>query len=185
MAKDYVTLEAKTRTTHGKVDAKKLRRVGSIPCVMYDDKGKSTMLTVDSVAFNKIWRTITKTTPVALTVDGKKSLALIKDVEYNIRNDSVLHADFFVPAAKEPLKYKMKVQFTGTAVGVLKGGFLLKHIPEVIIKAAIENLPERIVIDVSALNIGDCIKVKDLSLDKSITVLTPADTQLVSVSPAR
>lgn len=185
MAKDYVTLDAKTRTTKGKVDAKKLRKVGSIPAVMYDDKGKATMLTVDAVAFNKIWRTITKTTPINLVVDGKKCLALIKDVEYNIRNDSVLHADFFVPETKELLKYKMKVQFSGTAVGVLKGGFLLKHIPEIIIKAAITDLPERVVIDVSPLNIGDCVHVKDLKLDKSITILTPADTELVSISPAR
>lgn len=185
MAKDFVTLEAKTRTQKGKVDAKKLRKVGSIPAVVYDDKGKSTMITVDSVAFNKIWRTITRTTPVELVLDGKKHLSLIKDVEYNIRNDEVLHADFFTPAAKEPLKYKMKVLFTGTAAGVLKGGYLLKHSPEITIKAAIESLPERVVIDVSPLNIGDRVKVKDLKLDKSVTILTDGETDLVSISSPR
>lgn len=182
---DYATLDAKIRTTKGKVEAKRLRKVGSIPAVMYDSAGKSTMIAVDTVAFNKIWRTVTKTTPVMLKIDGKDHLTLIRDVEYNIRNDTVLHADFFEPAEKELLLYKMKVQFSGTPVGVLKGGYLLKHAPEVTIKAPIKSLPERIVIDTTALNIGDSIKVKDLKLDKAVVIVTSGDTELVSISPAR
>lgn len=179
------TINAKTRTTKGKSAAKRLREVGSIPAVVYNDKGESTMLEVNAIEFNKIWRNITKTTPVNLNVDGKDYLALIKDVEYNIRNDSVLHADFFVPAKDEKLKYSMKVQFSGNALGVLKGGFLLRHEPELKILATIENLPERIVIDVSPLNIGDSFKVKDLKLGDKITILNEPETELVNVAPAR
>lgn len=178
-------INAKKRTTSGKVAAKRLRKVGSIPAVIYDAKGKASMIEVGAVEFNKVWRTITRTTPVTLKVDGKAHLVLIKDVEYNILNDSVLHADFFEPDEKEPLKYKLKVLFTGTAQGVLKGGFLLKHIPEVAIKAPIKSLPERLTIDVTPLNIGDSICVKDLKLGKDVTILTDGEAQLVSISPAR
>ena len=93
------TLNAKVRTASGKTAAKKLRQVGSIPAVMYNDKGESTMLEINEVEFNKIWRTITPSTSINLVVDGKENLALIKDTEYNICTDKVLHADFFVPAA--------------------------------------------------------------------------------------
>ncbi len=179
------TINAKVRTSTGKSAAKRLREVGSIPAVVYNEKGEATMLEVNEVEFNKVWRSITATTAVNLNVDGKATEVVIKDVEYNIRNDRVLHADFFAPAKDEKLKYTLKVQFSGNAAGVLKGGFLLKHVPEIRILAAIGNLPERVVVDVSALNIGDTFKVKDLNLGKGVTILTDPEAELVSVSPAR
>ena len=179
------TINAKIRTVSGKSAAKKLREAGSIPAVMYNDKGEATMLEVNAVEFNKVWRSITATTSIDLVVDGKKMPALIKDTEYNIRTDQVLHADFFVPAEDEKLKFKMKVQLSGSPAGVLKGGFMLRHIPEVTILSTLKTLPERIVVDVTALNIGDSFRVRDLKLDKGITVLTDPEAQLVSISPAR
>ena len=179
------TINAKIRTVSGKSAAKKLREAGSIPAVMYNDKGEATMLEVNAVEFNTVWRSITATTSIDLVVDGKKMPALIKDTEYNIRTDKVLHADFFVPAEDEKLKFKMKVQFSGSPAGVLKGGFMLRHIPEVTILSTLKTLPERIVVDVTALNIGDSFRVRDVKLDKGITVLTDPEAQLVSISPAR
>ena len=128
----------------------------------------------------------TPTTFVELKIDGKTSLnTLIKDAEYNIRNDEVLHADFFEPAADQKLTAVMKVQYTGTPAGVLKGGFMLKHLPEVKIVATPKDLPVRVVADISGLNVGDVLRVKDLKLDSGVTVLTDAEEALASVSPAR
>ncbi|MDY5919314.1 MAG: 50S ribosomal protein L25, partial [Treponema sp.] len=117
------TLNAKTRTVTGKTAAKNLRKEGRIPAVVYNAKGEATSIDVDEVEFNKIWRTITPTTSIVLNIDGKENVALIKDVEYNIRNDKALHADFFVPDADQKLVMKIKVHFQGTPAGVLKGGF--------------------------------------------------------------
>ena len=144
------------------------------------------MLDVDAIEFNKAWRAITPTTFVELKIDGKTSLnTLIKDAEYNIRNDEVLHADFFEPAADQKLTAVMKVQYTGTPAGVLKGGFMLKHLPEVKIIATPKDLPVRVVADISGLNVGDVLRVKDLKLDSGVSVVTDAEEALVSVSPAR
>lgn len=183
---DKFVINAKTRTTTGKSAAKNLRATGRIPAVVYNSKGEATMLDVDAVEFNKAWRSVTPTTFVELNIDGKTSLnTLIKDAEYNIRNDQVLHADFFEPAANQKLTAVMKIQYTGTPAGVLKGGFMLKHLPEVKIVAEPKNLPVRIVADISGLNVGDVLKVKDLKLESGVTVLTDVEEALVSVSPAR
>lgn len=179
------TLNAKVRSTTGKTAAKNLRKVGSIPAVVYNHKGEATSIEVNAVEFNKIWRTITASTPVELVVDGIKEEVLIKDVEYNIRNDSVLHVDFFAPDPEEKIVFKYKIQYSGNPIGVLKGGFMVKRVPEVKILATLANLPERIVIDVSGLNIGDVYKVKDLNLGKDVTVLTDGELSLVSIAPAR
>lgn len=183
---DKFVINAKTRATTGKSAAKSLRATGRIPAVVYNSKGESTMIDVDAIEFNKAWRAITPTTFVELKIDGKTSLnTLIKDAEYNIRNDEVLHADFFEPAADQKLTAVMKVQYTGTPSGVLKGGFMLKHLPEVKIVATPKDLPVRVVADVSGLNVGDVLRVKDLKLDNGVTVLTDAEEALASVSPAR
>lgn len=183
---DKFVINAKTRATTGKSAAKSLRATGRIPAVVYNSKGESTMLDVDAIEFNKAWRAITPTTFVELKIDGKTSLnTLIKDAEYNIRNDEVLHADFFEPAVDQKLTAVMKVQYTGTPAGVLKGGFMLKHLPEVKIIATPKDLPVRVVADISGLNVGDVLRVKDLKLDSGVSVVTDAEEALVSVSPAR
>ena len=179
------TLNAKVRTASGKTAAKRLRQVGSIPAVMYNDKGEATMLEINEVEFNKIWRTITPTTSINLVVDGKENLALIKDTEYNIRTDKVLHADLFVPAADEKLVMNIKVHYSGTPAGVLKGGFKKERNNQIKIKAAIADLPETIVADISKINVSEALRVKDLVLDKNVEVLTDKELPLVTVSPAR
>ena len=179
------TLNAKVRTASGKTAAKKLRQVGSIPAVMYNEKGESTMLEVNEVEFNKIWRSVTPSTSINLVVDGKENLALIKDTEYNIRTDKVLHADFFVPAADEKLVMNVKVHYSGTPAGVLKGGFKKERNNQIKVKAAIADLPETIIADISKINVSEALRVKDLELPASVEVLTDKELPLVTVSPAR
>ena len=179
------TLNAKVRTVSGKTAAKKLREVGSIPAVMYNDKGEATMLEVNEVEFNKIWRSVTPSTSINLVVDGKENLALIKDTEYNIRTDKVLHADFFVPAADEKLVMNIKVHYSGTPAGVLKGGFKKERNNQIKVKAAIADLPETIIADISKINVSEALRVKDLELPASVEVLTDKELPLVTVSPAR
>lgn len=178
-------LDAKTRTTTGKTAAKNLRKEGRIPAVVYNDKGEATSIDVSEVEFNKIWRTVTPTTSINLVVDGKDNAALIKDVEYNIRNDKVLHADFFVPAADQKLVSKIKVHYTGTPAGVLKGGFKKERNNEIKIKCTLADLPETIVADISGINVSEALRVKDLKVGKNVEVLTDAELPLVTVSPAR
>ncbi len=179
------TINAKIRTATGKTAAKNLRKEGRIPAVVYNAKGEATSIDVDEVEFNKVWRTITPTTSVTLNVEGKESLALIKDVEYNIRTDKALHADFFVPETEEKLVMKIKVHYTGTPAGVLRGGFKKERNNEIKIKAKIADLPETITADISKINVSEALRVKDLDLGKNVEVLTPAELPLVTVSPAR
>ena len=179
------TLNAKTRTVTGKTAAKNLRKEGRIPAVVYNAKGEATSIDVDEVEFNKIWRTITPTTSIVLNIDGKENVALIKDVEYNIRNDKALHADFFAPDADQKLVMKIKVHFQGTPAGVLKGGFKKERNNQIKIKATIADLPETITADVSKINVSEALRVKDLVLGDKVEVLTDKELPLVTVSPAR
>ena len=182
---EQLVVNAKTRQETGKKAAKAIRAAGNIPAVMYDEEGKATSIVVESAQFNKVWRNVTATTLVTLNVDGTSYDAFIRDTEYNIMTDSVLHADFFVVSNKKPVTRNYKLQYSGTAAGVLKGGFMVKHIPEIKVKALPKDLPVRVVIDVSKINIGDGFTVKDINLGENVTILTPADAEVITVAPAR
>lgn len=183
---DQLVVNAKVRTLSGKGNAKRLRKSGRIPAVMYDARGNATMLDVDEVEFNKVWRSITKTTLVTLAVEGQEPHdAFIKDTEYNIISDKVLHADFFTPDANQKINAKLKIRYTGTPAGVLKGGFMIKHLPEIRIVAVPKKVPAKVEADVSGINIGEVYRVKDLKLDAGVTVLTDAESPLVSIAAPR
>ncbi|MBQ6779911.1 MAG: 50S ribosomal protein L25 [Treponema sp.] len=182
---DQLVIDAKARTETGKKIAKQLRANGRIPAVMYDEAGKATSLDVDSAQFNKVWRAITATTLVTLNADGKSYDAFIRDTEYDIKTDSVLHADFLVVTNKKPVVRTFKLHYSGTPAGVLKGGFMVKHIPEIKVKSLPKDMPARVTVDVSSVNIGEALLVKDLDLGKNVTVLTNGEEKIISIAPAR
>lgn len=181
---DKIVINASVRTTQGKGEAGRLRKTGKIPAVMYNSEGKATMLAVDTKEFNRVWRKVPKMTLISLVVDGKSYDAFIKDTDYNLMRDTVLHTDFYVPAADKEISAKFTVKYTGTPQGVLKGGYLLKRLPEVRVKAVAKSMPHEVVADISALNIGDTLKVKDLKFAKGVSVVTDGDAALLSIKQA-
>ena len=182
---EQFVVEASVRNETGKKAAKALRAAGKIPAVIYDEEGKATSVTVDSVQFNKVWRNITATTLITLKFDGKDYDAFIRDTEYDIITDSVLHADFFVVSNKKPVTRQFKLQFKGTAAGVLKGGFMVKHVPEIKVKALPQDLPEFISADVSKLEIGQKFTIADFNLGDKIEVLSDPAALVVSIAPPK
>lgn len=182
---EQLVINATLRNETGKKVAKALRATGKIPAVMYDEEGKATSLVINATNFNKVWRNITASTLITLEVEGKQYDAFIRDAEYDIITDTVLHADFLVVTNKKPVTRTFKIQYSGTAAGVLKGGFMVKHIPEIKVKCLPKDMPVRVVIDVSKINIGDVFRVKDIDLGANVTILTPAEEEVISIAPAR
>ena len=178
-------INATTRKETGKKYAKALRAEGKIPAVAYNEKGEATMLEIASGEFEKAWRSITKTTLVTLKIDGVENTAYIKDTEYDIQIDKVLHADFHVVSGTKAVKAVMKIHLSGTPAGVLKGGFMVKHVPDVMLKALPQDMPESVSADVSNLEIGQKFTIADLNLGDKVTVLTAAASVVVSIAPPK
>ena len=178
---DCLDLNAKLRKESGKSVAKKLRASGRLPAVMYNTKGEATMLDVDELEFTKVWKMATPTTLVSLDVEGKKHLAFIQDTEYDIKADKNLHVDFHVIDEDKPLKVTMKVQVSGSPVGVREGGVLTTGVKEVTIECLPKDLPVRIVGDIGNLACGQAFTVKDLPFADGIKILSNADAVVAKV----
>ncbi|HBG65374.1 MAG TPA: 50S ribosomal protein L25 [Treponema sp.] len=182
---EQYVINAKIRKETGKVAAKRLRKTGRIPAIAYNEKGESTMLDIDAMEFSKVWRTITPTTLINLKIDGQDNKAYIQDTEYDIKTDKNLHADFHIVSGSKMISATLKIHYAGTPAGVLKGGFLVKHIPDVTLKALPEDMPASITADISKIEIGQKFTVKDLNLSDKITLITSPDAVIVTIAPPK
>lgn len=152
------------RENVGKKDAKKHRKEGNVPCVIYGGK--------EQVHFSMDERNFTKFlfTPevfiINLELDGKTYATILQDIQYHPVTDKVLHADFLELVEGKPVKLAIPVRLTGSAAGVIKGGRLVQKLRKVVVKGLVADIPDELVVDISRLEIGDTVKIKDLKVDK-------------------
>lgn len=177
-----VSLSGSLRENVGKKDAKKERRNGNVPCVLYGGK-EQVHFSVDAFNFGKIVFT-PETFLVELNIDGKVHQALLQDVQYHPVSDSALHADFLEVVEGKTIVSALPVKIIGNSPGVIAGGKLQQKIRKLKVKGLIENLPEEIKVDISTLKIGDSIKVKAVQ-PKNIQLLDTPNSVVVMVKAGR
>jgi large subunit ribosomal protein L25 len=177
-----VSLSGSLRENVGKKDARRHRREGEIPSVLYGGK-EQVHFTVNEKAFSKLLFT-PEVNLVRLNLDGREFDSLIQDVQYHPVTDRALHVDFLEITSEKPVIIAIPVKDHGTPQGVLKGGRLIKKFRKVKIKALAKDLPDFIEVDISALEIGDSIKVSDLKADQ-VVFLDPPTNVIIGVRTAR
>lgn len=175
------TIGAHVRSSTGKGAAKALRKTARLPAVMNDRSGKAILLDLDAKEFSKLFQTVTESTLVSVMVDGTEHVAFIKDVQYDIITDTIRHVDFYQVEAGKQLRTKIRVKITGSPEGVRLGGVLEYGINEIDVECLPKNLPERVVLDVSALQLNHSYHVKDLTLPEGVKVHTDGDITLVTL----
>ena len=177
-----LTLQVKNRNILGrKVRKKAFSEL--IPGIIYGAKIKSIPIFFNAKEFEKVFKEARESSLIQLEVGGKdKFLALIHDVCKHPLKDTVIHVDFYVPNPKKKVKSLVPLVLIGQAPAVKKGGILVKHIQEIIVRALPADVPHEIAVDVSKLeNIGDEILVKDLAIPKGVELVREANDIVVSV----
>ncbi len=169
-------IEATLREERGKEKAKKLRKQGFIPGVFYE-KGKEAI----PLAFNgkDLQKFLGESHAIVeIKVKGKKRnlKAIIKDIQTHPLTDEVIHVDFQGVTMSEKLTAVVPVVLKGTPQGVKLGGMLEHLIRELEIECYPKDLPEKLEIDVSGLNVGDSIHVSDLKFENIRILDDPSET---------
>jgi len=118
-----------------------------------------------------------------LDKDGSEILALVKDVQYHPVTDKLLHVDFYRISLRDKITVSVAVVVTGESLGVKKGGILEHILWQVEVECLPTQIPDRIEVDITALNIGDTVHVKDLKLGEGINILTEGEQTILSVVP--
>jgi large subunit ribosomal protein L25 len=177
-----VSLSGSLRENVGKKDAKGHRRQGQIPCVMYGGKEQ-----IHFVANEKELMKVMHTPVVTLfdlTVGAKKYSTIVQDVQYHPVTDRLLHVDFKEILPDHPVTIGVPIHVTGTAPGVLRGGKLVKKMRKLTIKALVQHLPDEVVVSIDTLDIGQTMKVSDMTLENVLFLDAPSSV-IVSVRTAR
>lgn len=149
------------RESVGKKDAKKQRAEGKVPCVLYGT-GDQIHFAADSVDFKDLIFT-PEVCFVDITLGDKTHRAVLQDIQYHPVSDAIYHADFLELIPGKAFTMHVPVQLKGNSKGVIKGGRLMLKLRKLAVKATSDNMPDNIVIDISKLDIGQSIKVRDLA----------------------
>ena len=178
------TLSATLRSESGKGAARALRRAGSVPAVIYGHKREPMSLAVPTRELERLLeRVAAGSTVVELSIDGKVSRTLIREIQKHPFKKQLVHIDFQELVAGEKITVSVPLVIVGISVGVRSfAGILDQTMRELEVSVDPSAMPNHIDIDVSALNIGDSIHVRDIVLPAGITVLSDPDASVVVVA---
>jgi large subunit ribosomal protein L25 len=182
MAKQ-VKLAAEPRTAIGRSAVRKLKAAGSVPAVMYGSKDKPEALQVSKRDINALLsHAAGENILVELEIAGKSRLALVQEVQHAPLGGAVLHIDFHAVSQDEVIQADVPLEPVGTANGVKNmGGLLEQSLRSLGIECLPRDLPDVIRVDVSALNIGDSIHVREIQLPAGVSTRIQPDLTAFSV----
>src|SRR5881275_7004 len=184
MAKQ-VKLKAQPRMDVGRSATRKLRACGLIPAVIYGGKNAPQALQVAAREINAMMSHASgENVLVELEIAGQDSsrTALVQEVQHSPVGGEIRHVDFHAISMDQKIQAEVPLEPTGTAVGVKTfGGLLEQSLRALAIECLPGDLPDRITVDVSQLNIGDSIHVRDIQLPPGVTPKVQPDLTAFSV----
>ena len=175
-------LSGSLRANVGKKDATLLRNEGRVPCVLYG-QGDQTHFSVKRVDIDKIVFS-PEVYQVALDIEGKKAMGIIRELQQHPTKDTIQHVDFYELNDAKVVSVKLPVRLVGSARGVLAGGRLMQVFRTLSCVGLPSAIPDAITLDISSLKIGQSFRVNSISIP-GVTFLDPANAVVVSVKMAR
>lgn len=184
-----ISINGTARTELGKKAAKAIRNSGNVPCVLYGEK-KDANGQPEAIHFSVSEKEINKLiyTPhiylVDINIDGEDHKGILKEVQFHPVKDNVLHVDFLEVHAEKPIVMGVPIAPQGLAEGVRAGGRLITMVRKLNVKALYSAIPEKLNIDVTALQLGKSIKVGDLHFE-NLEIVTPKEVIVCTVKMTR
>lgn len=183
---EQLVLAAQRREAGGGGVAKRLRKSGSVPGVIYSNGAAAESLQVDAHDFGMILQHHGESMILKLDIDGLgERLVVLKAVQHHPVSGRLLHADFQEISMTEKLETHVPIHLKGDAEGVKLGGVLDQSLFELEIAGLPVHIPESVDVDVSALAIGDHLTVADIRLDATLDILSDPELAVASVLAPR
>jgi large subunit ribosomal protein L25 len=161
----------------GRRASKDSRTSAMVPCVLYGD-GENVHFEVAKTALKNLVYTH-QVYKVMITVDGKQHEALMREIQFHKVTDEILHIDFFKLNPSKKINHVVPITLSGQSIGVKGGGKLVQRIRKITIKAFPKDLVDKVVVDITDLDVNKTIRVGDIQLanvevlgSKSIPVVT-------------
>lgn len=181
-----ITLTAQKRPEFGKAPVKKLRGRGLVPAVVYGHGQVATPISLDAKELLPLFKSaFGENTIITLKLDdGTAIKAVIRETQTEPIRNRLLHLDLQQIRMDEKIKVKVPVETTGTPEGVKNQGGILEHIMDTVEVACLPgDIPDKIVVDISALKVGQSFHVRDISLERIEVVSDKSQVIATVIAP--
>ena len=179
---ETIVIKGHARTDVGKKSSKKIRSSGNVPCVMYGGEEIIHFYTGE-LALKKVVFT-PNVYLLQINLEGKEYNALLQDVQFHPVTDRIIHIDFKEISFDHEVDTYLPVKLIGDSIGIKAGGKLRQKRRKLKVRALPTDLPSVLEIDLTDLEIGDSLKVGDLTYDK-LSLLDPHRSMVVAVASSR
>jgi large subunit ribosomal protein L25 len=180
-------LKASRRQVIGK-QVRALRRAGQIPAVIYGHNVEPIVISLDGHVATRLLNRLTASTLVTIDLDGKEYPTLVRERQRHPIKGYFVHVDFLAVSTTEKLRANVGIVVTGASPAVKDfNAVLVTGLSELEVECFPQDLPERVVVDISALvKIGDGIHVRDVVLSDKVTILDePEEMIILATAPAK
>lgn len=170
-------LEVTDRVTGKKTEAKKIRREGNIPAILYSRGKVGKEIVVEGIAFKKILNTLDKgmlsSTVFSLTMGEKAVRSILKDIHYNVTTSEVIHLDFQELHDEIPVRLNIPIKCINAVdcVGIKLGGVLRQVVRSLKVSCLPKNIPSCFELDVQELNLGKTLRLRDIEISEEVCPL--------------
>ncbi len=174
-------LAAEPRTDTGKGPARRVRAAGRVPAVLYGHGIAPEHFSVDAREFSQALRSGGANALLQVALGDTTHLALAREIQRHPVRGTYTHIDFLVVRRGEKVTVLVPVRPTGQAPGVVAGGILDQDLHHLNVEAEVTAVPEAVEADVSGLEVGDVLRVSQLTVPSGVTILDDPDASVVSV----
>ncbi|MFN0202733.1 MAG: 50S ribosomal protein L25 [Bacteroidia bacterium] len=177
-----IDLSVVNRGDLGKTGSKALRASDMIPGVVYFN-GEATHIAIPSKPLHKVLYS-PEVYLINLDVEGAPMQVIVKSADFHPVTDATLHVEFMRVVADKTVIVSLPVKLVGNAVGAVKGGKLLQKLRKIKVRGLVNELPDSIEVDISPLDLGGTILVKEVDF-KGIDVVSAASSAIAAVEIPR
>lgn len=183
---EEAVIRAEKRTGKGKGVSRKLRRSGEIPAVLYGKDIECIPITVSRREWELLTRHMRRNAILSMELHNNDVVenrpVMVKDIQKAFYRDNILHIDFLQVSMERTVEVEIPIYLIGDAKGVVENGIVEQHLMTIMVECLPGNIPEKIELDVTNLEIGDSIHVHEISI-QGVKLLESGDVAVVTVIP--
>jgi large subunit ribosomal protein L25 len=183
---EEILIKAETRVGKGKSAVKKIRRQGGIPAVLYGKDVESIPLTISLKDWEKLRKRLKRNAILKMELPGSVDTGtrpvMVKNIQRTVIGDSINHIDFLQVSMERKVEVEIPIYLIGDAKGLVNGGIIEQHLRTVMAECLPSQIPEKVDVDITDLDIGDSVHVHEISIE-GVKLLENPGVAVVTIIP--